>query len=130
MYSLAIGQRPIYETDNEGNIIYTEIRGKKIPTETGDYETEYSTPVPFIGNIAFSTGEAEAETFGITIGEYDSKLLMLKGEIPIDETSLIFKDSEPIYKDGFLVKESADYIVKKVAPSVNHVTYLLKRIVK
>lgn len=129
-YALLIGTRPEYKTDDDGNVIYVTIKGKQVPQETGEEIPMYSEPIDFLGNIAFSSGEAEAETFGIAVGDYDSKLLMLKGEIPIDETSIIFKDSEPVYQNGFLVKESSDFIVKKVAPSLNHINYLLKRITK
>lgn len=132
-YALQIGEVPIYERDEEGNIIYIEIDGQKVPVETGETEIGYSNPVEFMGNIAMSGGEAEAKSFGVDISEYDAVLLMEKGRIPIDETSLIWHTSEVKYIDKqntIVDRKSADYTVKRVQPSLNFTRYLLKRIVK
>ena len=56
-YSLQGERVPIYETDENGNIIYyTDSDGNKIPMETGEYTTGYSQPVSCDGNIAMSGG--------------------------------------------------------------------------
>ena len=34
-YSLQNGEIPVYQTDNDGNIIYEDIDGVKVPLETG-----------------------------------------------------------------------------------------------
>ena len=110
--------------DDDGNFIYDD-------TSTSDIL--YEKPVDFFGNIAFSKGSGEAESvaFGVSLADYDSTLVMNLGEIPIDETSIIFKDSVPEYDaSGNLKRDSADFTVVKVMPSLNMVTYLLKRIVK
>ena len=132
-YALQVGEVPIYERDEEGNIIYIEVDGQKVPVETGETEVGYAKPVDFRGNIAMSGGEAEAKSFGVDISEYDAILLMEKDRIPIDETSLIWHMSEVKYADEqntIVDKKSADYTVKRVQPSVNFTRYLLKRIVK
>ena len=59
-YALQVGEVPVYERDEDGNIIYIEIDGQKVPVETGEMEIGYSKPVDFRGNIAMSGGEAEA----------------------------------------------------------------------
>lgn len=87
-YALQVGEVPIYERDEDGNIIYIEVDGQKVPVETGETEVGYSNPIDFRGNIAMSGGEAEAKSFGVDISEYDAVLLMEKDRIPIDETSL------------------------------------------
>ena len=132
-YALQVGEVPIYERDEEGNIIYIEVAGQKVPVETGETEVGYAKPVDFRGNIAMSGGEAEAKSFGVDISEYDAILLMEKDRIPIDETSLIWHMSEVKYADEqntIVDKKSADYTVKRVQPSLNFTRYLLKRIVK
>ena len=132
-YSLQIGEVPIYERDEEGNIIYIDVDGQKVPVETGETEIGYSDPVEFMGNIAMSGGEAEAKSFGVDISEYDAILLMEKDRIPIDETSLIWHTSEVQYTDEqntVVDRKSADYSIKRVQPSLNFTRYLLKRIVK
>lgn len=132
-YALQVGEVPIYERDEDGNIIYIEVDGQKVPVETGETEVGYDKPVDFRGNIAMSGGEAEAKSFGVDISEYDAVLLMEKNQIPIDETSLIWHTSEVKYADEqntVVDKKSADYTVKRVQPSLNFTRYLLKRIVK
>lgn len=132
-YALQVGEVPIYERDEEGNIIYIDVDGQKVPVETGETEIGYSKPVHFRGNIAMSGGEAEAKSFGVDISEYDAILLMDKGRIPIDETSLIWHTSEVKYIDKqntIVDRKSADYTIKRVQPSINFTRYLLKRIVK
>lgn len=132
-YALQVGEVPVYERDEDGNIIYIEVDGQKVPVETGETEPGYSNPIDFRGNIAMSGGEAEAKSFGVDISEYDAVLLMEKDRIPIDETSLIWHMSEVKYADEqntIVDRKSADYSIKRVQPSLNFTRYLLKRIVK
>lgn len=132
-YAFQVGEVPIYERDESGNIVYIEVDGQKVPVETGETEVGYSNPIDFKGNIAMSGGEAEAKSFGVDISEYDAILLMEKDRIPINETSLIWHTSEVQYTDEqntVVDRKSADYSIKRVQPSLNFTRYLLKRIVK
>ena len=133
-YSLQGEKVPIYETDENGNIIYyTDSDGNKIPMETGEYTTGYSQPVSFFGNIAMSGGEVDSVEFGIDVSGYDATLVVDKGEIPIDETSLIWHTSEVEYKDvekTIVDENTADYKVIAVKPSLNTIKYILGRITK
>ena len=131
MYSLYQGvASPEYVKDRNGDPLLDD-NGNYIIDDSGAETILYGEPVPFFGNIAFRSGEADGEAYGISVGDYDSTLLMNIGEIPIDETSLIFKDSVPTYDEqGHLERDSADFSVIKVQPSLNLVRYLLKRIEK
>ena len=132
-YSLQDGRVPIYERDENGDIVYIEVDGKKIPVETGEYETGYSAPVDFMGNISMSGGEAEAKEFGMDIGDFDAVIVLEKDAIPITETSIIWHTSPVKYKDEqntIVDSKSADYAVKRVSPSLNFTKVLLQRIVK
>ena len=133
-YSLQGEKIPIYETDENGNIIYYEDSdGNKIPIETGEYTTGYSQPVSFFGNIAMSGGEVDSVEFGIDVSGYDATLVVDKGTIPIDETSLIWYTSEVEYKDEektIVDENTADYKVIAVKPSLNTTKYILGRITK
>ena len=133
-YSLQGEMVPIYETDENGNIIYyTDSDGNKIPMETGEYTTGYSQPVSFLGNIAMSGGEVDSVEFGIDVSGYDATLVVDKGMIPIDETSLIWHTSEVGYKDTektIVDGSTADYKVIAVKPSLNTTKYILGRITK
>lgn len=132
-YSLQDGRVPIYERDENGDIVYIEVDGEKIPVETGEYETGYSAPVDFMGNISMSGGEAEAKEFGMDIGDFDAVIVLEKDTIPITETSIIWHTSHVKYKDEqntIVDSKSADYAVKRVSPSLNFTKVLLQRIVK
>lgn len=132
-YSLQDGRVPIYERDENGDIVYIEVDGQKIPVETGEYETGYSAPVDFMGNISMSGGEAEAKEFGMDIGDFDAVIVLEKDAIPITETSIIWHTSPVKYKDEqntIVDSKSADYAVKRVSPSLNFTKVLLQRIVK
>lgn len=133
-YALQGAPSPVYERDEEGNIIYYEDGdGNKIPLETGETEVGYSLPVEFWGNIAMSSGEAQSAEFGLDVSQYDAILVMSKGELPIDETSLIWYQSEPGYKDAgktLVDPHTADFRVVSVKPSLNMVKYVLKRITR
>ena len=132
-YSLQDGRVPIYERDENGDIVYIEVDGQKIPVETGEYETGYSDPVDFMGNISMSGGEAEAKEFGMDIGDFDAVIVLEKDAVPITETSIIWHTSPVKYKDEqntIVDSKSADYAVKRVSPSLNFTKVLLQRIVK
>lgn len=112
----------VYETDTDGNIIYDDDGD---PIVIGSVTKTYGDLVDFSGNIAFSGGEAEAKAYGVSVTDYDSKLTMPKGAIPITETSLIFESEQETVSE-----QTADFRVIKVQPSLNQDVYLLKRITK
>lgn len=124
---------PIYETDEDGNIIYYEDSdGNEYPLETGVTKVVYGEPVEFKGNIALSSsGEAQSVEYGLDMSSYSSVLVLDKGLIPLKESSLIWYENEPRNdKDGNVDEESADYRVVKVSPSINVDKYLLEKVVK
>lgn len=127
-YALYLGKKIREETDDNGEIIYDD-NGE--PLLSGVPEATYGRAVDFTANIAFASGEAEAEAYGVGIGDYDSKIILPKGALPITETSLIFKDSQPKYDSkGRLIEKSADFRVLRKADSLNYTVYLLKHIEK
>ena len=127
-YALYKGKEYIPQTDASGNIIYDD---DGTPKRMGGTRLIYDKPVRFYANIAFAGGEAEAQAFGVSVGDYDSRIVLRNGEIPITETSLIFKEGKPVFRsDGSLDEKSADFRVLKVQPSLHYTAYLLKRIEK
>lgn len=121
---------PIYETDADGNIKYTEVDGEKIPIPIGKV-AGYNEPVTFYANIAMSGGESEAKEYGFDIGSYQAVLITADKSLPIKETSRIWHQNEPKYhKDGTVNGDSADYSVLAVKPSLNGMKYLLKKLPK
>lgn len=151
-YSLQIGEVPIYETDDDGNILfYKDKDGNRYPMDTGEKEIVFSTPVEFQANIAMSGGESEAQEFGLSQADYEAVALYSNGEVPLVEGSLVWFESEPEYKyngdemafeiknkDGkketvYLkvpIETSADYRVIKISPSLSFTRAILKAVVK
>ena len=133
LYSLQGADVPVYETDDEGNIVYMEIDGVQVPVETGETTTGYQRPVVFYGNLSFYTGWNYPGVWGFTLNNADAILLMDKNELPIDETSRIWFNSEPTYLDDLQTivdPDSADFSVSRVIPSLNQTRYVLKGIEK
>ena len=129
------GRVPIYETDIDGNIIYYEDNeGNKIPLKTGEYETVYSAPVDFMGNINNKLAEVLIKNFGIDDSTNYAQIVVEKDALPIKNGSVIWKKSEVKYKDEsktIVDEKSADYLVKGVADEgQSEDLYLLQRIVK
>lgn len=120
----------IYQHDDAGNILYTEIDGEKIPVELGT-RAGYNEPVLFYANIAMSGGRAEVKEYGFDIGSYEAVLVTTDKSLPITETSRIWYTTEPqMNADGTVNGDSADYSVLAVKQSLNCVKYLLKNIQK
>lgn len=162
-YALQIGEVPIYNRDeneeiiydyyedSDGNIIYIlDENGEKIPLGDGSTKIIYGTPQEFDANIAESGGEAEAQTFGLSVADYEAVALYEKGAYPIVIGCLVWRDSEPKCEydhevpfeienaDGEKVtvystvpeETSADYRVIKTPTSLNFTRAILKAIVK
>lgn len=132
-YALLNKTQPVYEMDELGNIIYIEIDGVRVPVETGETELVYSKPVKFKGNISTSGGESKETEYGIDSTDYDAVLMMMKNDLPITETSIIWHTSNIGYKDAdktIIDDKSADYVVKKRSPSLNQFKYLLGKVLQ
>lgn len=132
-YSLFLEERPEYALDEFGNKIieYVDEEGNEYYRETGETERVYSLPVEFLGNISMSGGEAEATEFGLNTADYEAVLIVEKGLLPIDESSLIWFESEPVINDNGLVDYvTADYSIIKISPSLNVDKYVLKKTIK
>ena len=134
-YSLQGERVPIYETDENGNIIYYEDSdGNKIPMETGEYTTGYSHPVPFFANINNKLNEVVWKDYGIDDSTNYAQIIASKDELPLKAGSVIWKKSEVGYKDDdktIVDETTADYIVKGVADEgMSEDLFLLQRNVK
>lgn len=113
-YALYSGQTPI--EDEYGNI-------------TGEYEVTFDNPKEWMANISAAQGEVQTQQFGGN-EVYDKVIVMDNSAPPIDEYSILWVDTVPRLKeDGSLeVNESGeavtphDYVVKKVAKSLNSVS--------
>jgi hypothetical protein len=83
--------------------------------------------------MSMSGGESEDKAFGIDISQYDATIILPKNALKLQEGSLIWADSEIVYKDmenTIVDKTSADYKVVKRPKSKNYTRYVLEALTK
>ena len=92
--------------------------------EIGELVT-YNEPVMLRANISPATGSSQVEQFGSLAG-YDKVIVTDDVNCPIDENSVLFIDKAvEITDDG---KPLYDYTVKRVARSLNSVSYAVTKV--
>lgn len=130
-YALQAPERKIYQTDDNGDIVYMEIQGEQVPVVKEVVRNEYFDITEFFANISMSGGDSEAVEYGIDKSAYSAKIIFPNNVLPITETSLIWQDNEPQMDDnGMVDKKTADYKVVRIVPSLNFTVYLLQKVVK
>lgn len=102
---------------------------------TGEYSVTYGNPTECYGNISAAKGETTTRQFGDD-ESYD-KIIVLDNYSPlIDEHTVLWVDTLPKTKsDGTLSKNENgevvtpyDYIIKKVARSINSVSIAINKV--
>lgn len=119
-YSLYEGREPI--TDEYGNV-------------TGEYDVKHGNPTEGYANISAAKGETQTRQFGES-ETYDKVIVMDNEAPPIDEYSVLWVDIVPqLNEDGSLAVDEEgnvltphDYIVKKVAKSLNNVSIAISKV--
>lgn len=92
---------------------------------TGEKRVIYEDVVETKANISSATGEAQEEVFG-SLAEYDKVIVIDDPKFPMDENTVLFVDKAPEFtEDG---QPLFDYTVKKVARSINSVSYAIKKV--
>lgn len=92
---------------------------------TGTYTILYSNPVECRGNISASSGSVQVEQFGNDL-QYDKVVVLDDVNVPIDENSVLWVDKDVEHdKYGNPV---FDYVVKKVARSLNSVSFAISKV--
>ena len=92
--------------------------------EIGELAT-YNEPVMLRANISPATGSSQVEQFGSLAG-YDKVIVTDDVSCPIDENSVLFIDKAVEFTgDG---KPLYDYTVKRVARSLNSVSYAVTKV--
>ena len=113
-YALLVGKEPIYERDDNGNIIYRIHGGERLPVETGYFDDIYSEPIMFFNSISGQLTENELQAFG-TQNMADAKMTYKRGQYPFRTGTLIWKQSEVGRdEDGEIDPSSADFRVMGV----------------
>ena len=87
---------------------------------TGEYKVSYHEPVKSKMNISAAQGERSIQQFGDSIS-YDKVLATTDMGCPIAETSIL-------WIDRLDTEQPHDYIVYKVAESLNNISIAIKKV--
>ena len=118
----ALYKEKVPKTDEYGNV-------------TGEYEIIRDNPVEFFANISAAKGETSTRQFGES-ESYD-KVIVMDNEAPtLDIYSVLWVDTVPLLDNtGALALDESgkvitpyDYIVKKVAKSLNSVSIAISKV--
>ena len=94
---------------------------------TGEYEVSHGAPVKMFGNISAAQGEIQNRQFGEN-ESYDKVIVLDNVHTPIDEYSILWVDTLPGLNDDGSTDTPHDYIVKKVARSLNSVSIAISKV--
>lgn len=103
--------------------------------DTGEEKNTYSDPVAYKANISAAKGETEVRQFGDNLA-YDRVIVLDNTAPAINEYSILWVDTIPTLDDqGKLATGQTgevitphDYIVKKVAKSLNSVLVAISKV--
>lgn len=131
MRTLARNKVSFYYALHEGKQELEDEYGNNL----GEYEVLYGNPVKSSANISATRGETQTRQFGES-ESYDRIIVMDNTAPPIDEYSVLWVDSVPLLDgDGALVRDTRDrvvtphdYVVKKVARSLNSVSIAIEKV--
>ena len=120
---------------------YYALFSKRIPitdeygNSTGEFDIQHGDPTECWANISPAKGETQVQQFGESV-PYDKVIVMDATSPSLDEYSVLWIDTIPeLNDDGSLatnddgdVKTPHDYIVRKVAKSLNSVSYAVSKV--
>lgn len=115
MQALGINTQQIWYATQTG---YTDIlvAGYK----TGEKEKTYTSAVSMWANVSPQRGNADFEPFGVAL-DYDRTIVTADMDCPIDEHTVLWIGTSA--SSG-----PHNYIVRKVARSLNSITYAIKEV--
>lgn len=87
--------------------------------ETGETTVSYSDPISLLCSVSPASGDILADTFG-TVETYDKVIITDDLSCPIDENSILFVDAD--------TSGTHDYVVKRVAKSLNFIAYAVSKV--
>ena len=117
---------------NKIRIYYANYRDK-VPVRdqygnlTGEYGISYDNPVAVMANVSAARGEATTRQFGEDEG-YDRIIVLDDPKFPISATSILWIDTLPEIAEDGSTETPHDYIVKRVATSLNSVSIAVSKV--
>lgn len=125
---------------NKQTFYYALYEGKEAIVDeygntTGEYKVIWGNPQKYSANVSAAKGDVSSNQFGENLS-YDKTIIADDITLAIDEYSILWIDTKPeLNEDGSLKKDDKDnvitphdYIVKKVAKSINSVTYAISKV--
>ena len=94
---------------------------------TGEYKVLYDNPTKLSGNISAAMGEMQNRQFGES-ELYDKVIVLGNPNVSIDEYSILWVDTLPTLKEDGSTDTPHDYIVKKIARSLNSVSIAISKV--
>lgn len=94
---------------------------------TGEYEILHSNPIKALGNVSGAMGEIQSRQFGES-ESYDKVIVLDNPNTSINEYSILWVDTLPLLNDDGTTNTPHDYIVKKVARSLNSVSIAISKV--
>lgn len=94
---------------------------------TGQYSVTYGNPTKALGNVSAAQGEMQTRQFGDS-EIYDKVIVLDNPNTPIDEYSTLWVDTLPYLKEDGSTETPHDYVVKKVARSLNSVSIAISKV--
>ena len=123
MRGLVRNKRDFYFALYQGKEALVDEYGRR----TGEFAVKYSKPIKCKGNISAAQGELQTRQFGDFI-TYDKVIVLCDKNTQIDEYAILWVDTLPeINADGYS-DTPHDYIVKKVADSLNVVSIAISKV--
>ena len=93
--------------------------------DTGEYKVSYKPAKKMSLSVSAAFGEAQMEQFGKG-DDYDKVMITDDMDCDIDENTVLFIEKQPEYNsDG---SPLYDYVVKRVAKSMNFIFYAVSRV--
>ena len=94
---------------------------------TGEYTISYGDPVETYGNVSAAQGEMQNRQFGES-ESYDKVIVLGERDVPLDEHSILWVDTLPHLNEDGSTDTPHDYVVKKVARSLNGVSIAISKV--
>lgn len=95
---------------------------------TGEYEIVYGNPVEMKGNISAARGQTVVRQFGEDVS-YDRVIVLEDPLCPIDEHAILWIDSTPVLAADGTTDTPHDYVVTKMARSLNSVAIAVSKVI-
>lgn len=119
MRTLNRNKQPLYYALYKGKTEYVDEYGNK----TGEYTTQYETPVKTYMNISPARGNIVLEQFGINT-QYTHILVTDKMDCPIAKDTILWIGKTPD-NEG---KIKHNFVVKQIAKSLNSISYAISEV--